>query len=70
LAYLLAWSPNLDIQDTEGYSALHLAVKSVDELNSCRMIRALLIKGADASIKDKSDKVPFDYVDDIVAEYL
>jgi len=46
LSYLLAMKPNIEIQDQAGYTALHLAIKSVGELRSTRPVRALLLKGA------------------------
>jgi ankyrin repeat protein len=67
---LLAWKPELNKQDKEGYTPLHLAVKSVEVLESCRPVRALLIKGANPKIKDKKGKTPLDYVNDIDSEPL
>ena len=65
LAYLLAQDPNLDAQDVEGLTPLHLAVRSVDVLESCRPVRALLIKGASQSIKDNQGKVAADYIESV-----
>jgi hypothetical protein len=47
-----------------------LALKSADELGSCRQIRALLIKGANPMIRDDKGKIALDYVDDIASDYL
>lgn len=55
----------MNIQDKEGYTPLHLAVRSVDALESCRPVRALLIKGASTNIRDNKGNLPFDYVRDI-----
>jgi len=65
LAYLLAWNPDVSSQDKEGYTPLHLAVKSIEALDSCRPVRALLIKGADPTIRDKKGKTPLDYVNEL-----
>lgn len=46
LSYILAMNPNLEARDHAGFSALHLAVKSVEQLRSTRPVRALLLKGA------------------------
>jgi ankyrin repeat protein len=46
IAYILAWNPDVNARDKDGFTPLHLAVKSVDIFNSCRPVRALLIKGA------------------------
>ena len=48
------------MQDTDGYTALHLAVKSSEQLKSCRPIRALLFRGAPKEVKDKSGNTPQD----------
>jgi ankyrin repeat protein len=50
---LLAWVSELDDQDEEGRSPLHMAVKSVEELKSTRPVRALLLRGAKRSVVDK-----------------
>jgi hypothetical protein len=36
----------------EGLTPLHLAIQNIDELESCRHVRALLINGADPNIKN------------------
>jgi palmitoyltransferase ZDHHC13/17 len=61
LQYLLAWSPDVNIRDKQGYTPLHLAVRSAEALDSCRPVRALMIKGADPTIKDERGKTAFDY---------
>ena len=55
LNYLLSWVTNLEEQDTEGYTPLHLAVKSVETLRSTRPVRALLIRGASRNVLDNND---------------
>ena len=52
LSYLLALKPNLEIQDNLGFTPLHLAIRSVDELKSTRPVRSLLLKGAKRSMKN------------------
>jgi len=56
LIYLLGWltQDQLNIRDLEGQTALHLAVKSTEKLKSGRPVRALLMRGADKTIKDKN----------------
>lgn len=44
---------------------MHLAVRNVDAFESCRPVRALLIKGADITIRDNRNKLPFDYVNEV-----
>ena len=65
IAYLLAWNPDVNIKDREGYTPLHLAVRGVDAIESCRPVRALLIKGADINLRDNRGRLPFDYVRDV-----
>lgn len=59
----MAWNPDVNAQDKEGFTALHLAVRSVEELESTRPIRALLMKGANPNIRDNQGKLPIDYVE-------
>jgi len=63
LSYLLAWNPNLDIKDNDGYTALHLAVKSVDHVESVRPVRFLLIRGADKNVQDNDGNTPLDFIE-------
>ncbi len=63
LCYLLAWQRYLDDPDIQGYTALHLAVKSVDALKSTRPVRSLLIRGASREAKDNEGRRPIDLVD-------
>ena len=46
---------------------MHLAVRSVDAIDSCRPVRALLVKGARLDIRDSKGRVPFDYVKDVLS---
>ena len=63
LCYLLSWVPGLNDQDIEGYTPLHLAIKSVEILRSTRPVRSLLIRGASRVIKDKNGRRPIDLID-------
>ena len=65
LAYLLSYCDNVNIQDSEGYTPLHLAVKNVENLEMTRVVRALLIKGAKTDIKNNEGKNPIDLIKDI-----
>lgn len=62
LNYLLAWKPNLNEQDDEGHTPLHLAVQSVEEAETTRAVRFLLIEGARRDIPDKNGRIPIDLV--------
>ena len=52
LIYILAWitPQDLCIQDVDGYTALHLSIKSSEQLTNCRPTRALLYRGANKEI--------------------
>lgn len=65
LCYLLSWVDDLDDQDVEGYTPLHLAIKSVETLRSTRPVRSLLIRGASRLVKDKAGRRPVDLVEQI-----
>ena len=66
----MAWNPDVNLQDKEGYTPLHLAVRSIESLDSCRPIRALLIKGADSSLCDNKSKTPLDYVNELSTGHI
>jgi ankyrin repeat protein len=63
LVYILAQNPDVDAQDDDGYTPLHLAVQKVDMLDSCRSVRALLIKGANKDLKDNAGKTAADHIE-------
>ena len=67
LIYILAWcqTKHLEIQDLDGYTALHLAVKSAETLNSCRPVRALLYKGASRDVRDNNQNRPIEIADQL-----
>lgn len=46
MAYILAYKPDLEIKDENGYTPLHLAVSTMKSEMSTRTVRALLLYGA------------------------
>jgi ankyrin repeat protein len=68
LCYLLSWVTELDSKDIEGYTPLHLAVKSVETLKSVRPVRSLLIRGASRNVKDKNGRTPADLIKSCMSE--
>lgn len=56
--------------DCDGYTALHLAVKSSESLKSGRPLRALLTRGASRESTDKKGKTALDLTDTIKSESL
>jgi ankyrin repeat protein len=67
LIYLLGWQKQstLNLQDIDGYTPLHLAVKSSEQLKSGRPLRALLMRGANRNIRDKRGNKALDLANDI-----
>jgi ankyrin repeat protein len=51
LGYIVAQNADINVTDSKGYTPLHLAVKSSEDLRSTKAIKHLLIKGADKNIK-------------------
>ena len=52
----------IEDQDVDGYTPLHLAVKSVEQLQSARPVRTLLVRGASRNTLDKKGNRPVDLV--------
>ena len=63
LCYILSWLHTLDDRDIEGYTPLHLAVKSVESLRSTRPVRSLLIRGASRDVLDNNNRKPIELVE-------
>ena len=55
----------MNIPDQEGYTPLHLAVKSVDSVESTRPVRFLLIRGADKERMDKQGRTPIELTSEV-----
>ena len=72
LIYLLGWvtQKDLALQDIDGYTPLHLSVKSSESLKSGRPLRALLMKGAPREARDKRGNKAIDLINDIKSESL
>eukprot|EP00351_Strombidinopsis_sp_SopsisLIS2011_P000725 CAMPEP_0116873286 /NCGR_PEP_ID=MMETSP0463-20121206/4317_1 /TAXON_ID=181622 /ORGANISM="Strombidinopsis sp, Strain SopsisLIS2011" /LENGTH=96 /DNA_ID=CAMNT_0004514917 /DNA_START=1034 /DNA_END=1324 /DNA_ORIENTATION=- len=62
--------PDLEVKDQQGFTPLHLAIKSVETLNSTRPVRALLLKGADRDAVDGNNATCNDMVGENWPEYL
>lgn len=72
MIYILAWLPqeNLKFQDQEGYTAMHLAVKLAEKLESSRPVRVLLYHGAPLNIKDLNGNLPIDFAKNLENEQI
>ncbi|CDW75853.1 dhhc zinc finger domain containing protein [Stylonychia lemnae] len=58
--FLLAWGANPNSQDLSGFTPLHLAVKSAEDIKTARIVRFLLIKGAKRDQIDSYGRKPID----------
>jgi len=52
--------PDLEAQDAQGYTPLHVAVVSAEKLGSTRNVKSLLLKGANRQAVNKKGKTPKD----------
>ena len=65
ISYLLAWDVKIDEADQRGLTPLHLAVKAVNELNTTRPVRGLLISGASRKKEDLLNRKAIDFVSEV-----
>ena len=68
--YFLAWGADVNSQDTAGYTPLHLAVKDLEKHKNLSIIKKLIFKGANPTIKDHDDNTPGDYARQFQDPYL
>lgn len=62
---MLAWKPDLDIQDNQGFTPLHLSINSSQSVNSTRAVRYLLTAGARKDIRDDNGNTALDLIENI-----
>ena len=55
----------MTLRDNEGSTPLHVAVKSSESVESSRVVRYLLLNGAETDLKDDKDRTPLDLLADI-----
>lgn len=70
MTYLVQWNPDLTIQDNQGNTALHLAIKSSEAVSSSRSVRYLLVKNSPIDIPDNQGRLPVDLVGIIKSQEL
>mmetsp|Transcript_29510 Transcript_29510/g.44859 ORF Transcript_29510/g.44859 Transcript_29510/m.44859 type:complete len:150 (+) Transcript_29510:837-1286(+) len=58
------------MRDNDGYTPLHLAVKSAESLESTRSVRALLYRNANTEIKDNKGNRPVELVEEVKSPTL
>jgi ankyrin repeat protein len=62
LNYILSMKPDLEAQDCFGFTPLHIAVSTVEKLESTRNVKSLLLRGASRDSKDWKGKKPIDMI--------
>lgn len=60
----------MSIQDNQGQTPLHLAVKSSEEVESTRSVRYLLVKNSPTNIQDNNGEVPADFIEEIKSQEM
>ena len=70
LSFLVANGAELDAQDLKGLTPMHLAVKTSENMRTTRLIRGLLLKGADPQIQDHNGRLPVDFVEEFDINHL
>ena len=60
MIYLLSRKVDVNAQDSQGATPLHMAIKSAFEENTTRVVRCLLLSGAKPDLKNSFDKTPLD----------
>ena len=68
LSFIVARNADVNSRDIKGLTPLHLAVKTSEDIKTTRSIRALLLKGADPTIKDHNNNMPKDFLKDFDQE--
>ena len=65
--YLLGWDEvEVNAQDNQGNTPLHIAIKFAENFGDLRSIKELLMKGADRNKRDKDGNKPVDHVSKFV----
>ena len=70
LNYILAFGPNLEIQDQNGLTPLHLAVRTVPDLKSTRPVRSLLLRGSSRSAVSAKGQTVHDMISPEMTDQL
>ena len=68
--FLLALGANPNSLNQEIWTPLHLSVKSIENHGSIKIVKSLLLEGANRGMVDKDKKTPIDYVELISDPYI
>ena len=70
VSYLIANDADPNLQDLDGYSPLHLSIKSAESIKSSRIVKQLLFCGADRNLINHEGCKPIDYVKGITIHHI
>lgn len=62
LTYLIAWGANVNAQDAEKNTPLHLAVLTSERVQETRCAKILLLKGAKRNLRNEKGETPRDVI--------
>ena len=68
LSFLLARSPDVNLQDDSGITPLHLAVAQSEQIRSTSIVRLLLMKQANPFITERKGRTPLEYAKDKIKD--
>lgn len=60
--YLLAWGAEINPQDSDGNTPLHLSIIHAEKETNSRLTKILLLKGADRNIRNNKGLRPIDLI--------
>jgi ankyrin repeat protein len=66
----MAYNADPNVQDMDGYTPLHLAIKSAESIKSSRIVKQLLFAGAERNIINSEGYKPIDYVKSISIPHI
>lgn len=66
----MAYDADPNVQDMDGYTPLHLAIKSAESIKSSRIVKQLLFAGAERNIINAEGYKPVDYVKSISINHI
>jgi ankyrin repeat protein len=61
----MGWEVEINAQDDDGNTPLHLAVENAKQFDGIRSLRDLLLKGAERNIYNKNRQRPIDILEQI-----
>ena len=66
--YILALKPNLEAKDIRGLTPLHLSINRIEKNGSARIMKTLLLKGANRLSEDFDQKTPVQWIPESLEE--